>query len=230
MIQHKCNHESRPDWEPLEDHLKHLAPPDLPPSWKVDILNLARQQENAANHQLRVSKHAGIGWLMKIADLIQNAFARPTPAQISMAVIWSLVCVGNKVDYWLNAPVESHVPCYLNLGLTESFSTQIKSWELSGLHLTPSEKDGKKTLPESPQNQPDLPAPRSKLKTDHLPHGEVTVEYPLHIVLVEYMFTIPIIPAETSLNDAPLPSIPLVKGPGSLSNLPLTLKHPCYET
>ncbi|MDC0325177.1 hypothetical protein OAM01_00295 [bacterium] len=220
MTRQKSNHESAPEWEPLEEHLKNLDSPELPSSWKKDILNHARRQENSSNPQakhIQVRNNEEEHWLIVTVEWIQNIFSKLTPVQISMVMIWSFVLIGGKVDHWLNASDESNIPRYFSLSLTESFTAQIKGWELAGLEqeFTAGFEEDSQT---PKQKEKPVPGPRSSLKNNNSTSCKVAMGHTCPITLVLYNLSIQDTVETLPTFKYPLQHLSTWRGPGTVTS------------
>jgi hypothetical protein len=226
MTRQKSNHESVPEWEPLENHLKNLDSPELPASWKKDILSHACQLENSSEPQaigIQVPKHAEDHWFIITVGWIQHMFSKLTPVQISMLLIWSFALIGGKVDHWLNASDASNVPRYYHLSLTESFNAQIEEWELAGLDFPQTFEKEENKPSETNTNRTSTPGPRSSLKEDNTTYPSlVAMGRPCHTTPVAFICSKKVTLETLYSFKRPLPPLPVRHGSGTIRSTSAT--------
>jgi hypothetical protein len=229
MTRHTSKDESNTHRDPLEDQLRNLDAPKLPTSWKQDILNHARKQEIAPNpkptHNQIQKQNTEPGFNI-VTTLIRNTFAKLTPVQISMGVIWGFVLFGGQLDKWLNKTDAANIHGYHTHNLSESFAQQMKSWEMAGLDLQHSFEEDEKNPPPKNQHKSKPPGPRSSLKTENTINPRpVAMGRPRHINLVASIHSKQATLETHYSFKRTLPQLPVRHGSGTIRSTIATATH-----
>ncbi|MBT5926162.1 MAG: hypothetical protein HOH33_06050 [Verrucomicrobia bacterium] len=220
MEPYEQDHDDHRSPDPLELHLKNTPQHEVPKTWKAEILTKARKELPLTHNQARIrpekARVSDPAALWAMLQTFSRLISKITPAQAAMASVWTFFLIGGKVDHWLNASSQASTGPHSTLNLTQTYTQQIRNWELAGLEMEFTTGFEEEDIQAPKQKEKPTPGPRSSLKRSNATSLKVAMGRPCHITLVAFSHPIQdTLEAHPSFK-GPLQYLSVGHGPGTV--------------